>query len=112
MQTNEQKVQTAFILSIIAAGVADTISLEALIVRQFGFLFSSNALVAFIVLPIFAGPIVLGSIALNMIRESSGVKGKYRVFYIISRVLSIVAIVESAIICTIGLVSATFALLF
>ena len=57
-----------------------------------------------------SAPAILGGIALSMIKSvgaMSDFNGKYRAFYIITRILSIVAIVEGAIIGTIGLIAGT-----
>ena len=110
MSTKEQKVQTAFILAVIGSSVVDTLLLCSLFYYQIGFVFFSNLFATLLVMPVFAAPAILGGIALSMIKSvgvMSDFNGKYRVFYIITRILSIVAIVEGAIIGTIGLITGT-----
>lgn len=110
MSIKEQKVQTAFILAVIGSSIVDTLLLCAIFYYRIGFAFFSNLFSTLLVMPAFAAPAILGGIALSMIKSvgaMSDFNGKYRVFYIITRILSIVAIVEGAIIGTIGLITGT-----
>lgn len=104
MQTKEQKVQTAFILSIIGYSVGDIFLIGLLFYYRITAFISATAYLTFFfyisLIATLVAPIVLGSVALTMIKDARGVKGKYRVFYIISRILSILAIIEGAILST------------
>ena len=104
MQTKEQRVQTAFILSIIGYSVADLFFLALVFYYRVASYITSNTFALFFVLPSLVAPLVLGSIALSMIRDARGVKGKYRVFYVIARILSIVSIVVGAIMATVAII--------
>jgi len=104
MQTNEQKVQTGFILSIIGYSAVDLFILGWIFCYRITINLFYNQFALFFVVPFFAAPLVLGSIALYMIKDAREVTGRYKVFYIISRVLSIVSIVIGAILCTIGFI--------
>ena len=113
MSTKEQKVQTAFILAVIGSSVVDTLLLCSLFYYQIGFVFFSNLFATLLVMPVFAAPAILGGIALSIIKSVGAMRdfnGKYRVFYILTRILSIVTIVEGAIIGTIGLITGTVTL--
>ena len=112
MQTKEQKVQTAFILSIIANSVVDMFALSIVFYYRVTSYITSNWFALFFLAPLFAAPIVLGAIAQYTIREVRGVTGKYKAFYVISRVLSLVAIIEGSIILTVGLVYLGVGLIF
>lgn len=104
MQTKEQRVQTAFILSIVGYSVADLFFLSLIFYYRVTSYITSNTFTLFFLLPSLVAPLVLGSISLSMIRDARGVKGKYRVFYIVARILSIVSIVVGAIMATIAFI--------
>lgn len=107
MPTKEGRVQTAFILSIIGSTGVDPLLLFFITpYNYFGFSFFSSAIMAIIAMPLFAAPCVIGGIGLYLIKDTSAnaLTGKYRVFYILSRVFSIIAIVEGAILASIGLI--------
>lgn len=107
MQTKEQRIKTAFILSIIGAASSDLYLLTFLFSYRVANIFIVNDLVSFILFPVLAAPLVLGILALTMVRDINDVTGKYRVFYIFTRVLSIIAIIEGAIYFTVGFIALT-----
>ena len=102
MSTKEQKIQTAFILSIIGSAISDTILLAFIGYYRLISIFT-NVFAAFVLLPTFVAPLILGCIALTILKDASGATGKYRFFYIFARVLSIISIVEGAILGTIAI---------
>ena len=107
MPTKEQRIKTAFILSIIGAASSDLFLLMYILPYRIGNIFIINDLAAFIIYPALAAPLVLGILSLTMVRDIGGVSGKDRVLYIFTRVLSIIAIVEGAILGTCALVYLT-----
>ena len=107
MPTKEQRIKTAFILSIIGAASSDLFLLMYILPYRIGNIFIINDLAAFIIYPALAAPLVLGILALTMVRDIGGVSGKDRILYIFTRVLSIIAIVEGAILGTCALVYLT-----
>ena len=107
MPTKEQKIKTAFILSIIGSASSDLCLLTYIFIYRIGNIFIANDFVSFVLSPALAAPLVLGILAITMVRDVGEVTGKNRIFYIFTRVLSIVAIVEGAIMSTIGLTALT-----
>ena len=107
MQAKENRVQTAFILSIIGSSGVDPLLLFFVTPYDyFGFSFFSNAALTFVAMPLFFFFFFLGGVALSLIKDAnaSALHGKYKVFNILARIFSIIAIVEGAILSTIGLV--------
>ena len=107
MPTKEQSIKTAFILSIIGAASSDLFLLTYIFLYRIGNIFIVNDLMSFVLSPVLAAPLVLGILSLTMVRDIGGVSGKDRILYIFTRVLSIIAIVEGAILGTCVLVYLT-----
>ena len=107
MLTKEQRIKTAFILSILGASTLDLFFLGYIFYYRIGVYFSLGGFESLLVFPILVAPLVLGCIAQSLIRDIGAVTGKNRVFYVFARVLSVISIVEGAIFGTIGFVTAT-----
>lgn len=90
-------IKTAFILSIIANGL---LTVFAIIWAFLGFnsysFFSSGILNIAFICCLLASPIILASIALSMASRCKGSKGKQKVLVILTRILSISAIADTA----------------
>lgn len=91
--------KTAFILSIVAMA-----SMEAMIVialrfySSFADIFSSRLIGATMLIAIVAAPMVLGIIAFSYLKQTKEIQRTERPYYIVSRVLSIISIVTSAVV--------------
>lgn len=107
----QRRVQNAFIMAIIANCSIDTIGL--IMLYSSSFLTSYfNGFAGFIVASlILAAPIVLSAVALSMLRgiQSYELYGKYKVFYVISRILSSVTLVTTAIVAFLVLIAVSVA---
>lgn len=107
----QRRVQNAFIMAIIANCSIDTIGLIVLYSCAFVspyFNFFAGFIVAALIL---AAPIVLSAVALSMLKgiQSYELYGKYRVFYIITRVLSLVTLITTGFVVFIVLMIVSFA---
>ena len=100
MQNN---IKTAFILSIIGDAISEVSIYLAIFVFPNHYSVAGNIGAALLIMPILVAPIVLGSIALSLIRDVKNAKGGQKVLYIFTRVISVFAIVSGAILATIGL---------
>ena len=87
--------KAAFILSIIADTFCDVGIVLVSFIYSFLNLNMRTPLHIFLGFSILAGPIVMGIIALSMLKQAKGTK---KVFVILTKIFSIVAIVVSAII--------------
>ena len=107
----QRRVQNAFIMAIIANCSIDTIGLIVLYSCAFVSPYF-NVFAGFIVAAlILAAPIVLSAVALSMLRgiQSYELYGKYKVFYVISRILSSVTLVTTAIVAFLVLIAVSVA---
>ena len=95
--------KTAFVLSIIADASSEAFIYLALFVFPNHYLIVGNLWAAIFIMPSLVAPIVLGSIALSLIRNIGVTTRGQRVILVFTRVISTIAIVEGAIISTIGL---------
>lgn len=95
MNKTESSLQTAFILGIIASSI---LLLYAIFPSFFSFSGDTltRAIIALVVIP---APMVMGIISLSMCRVTSleGVDTKFKVYRIVARVLSIIAVVIGAV---------------
>ena len=91
--------KTAFILSIVAMASIETMIVIAL--RFYSYLsdiFSSRLVGATMLISIVAAPMVLGIIAFSYLKQIKDIQRTERPFYIVTRVLSIISIVTSAVV--------------
>ena len=107
----QRRVQNAFIIAIIANCCIDTLGLIMAYTSSFIASYF-NGFTGFIVAAlILAAPIVLSIVALSMLKgiQSYELYGKYRVFYIITRVLSLVTLITTGFVVFIALMIVSFA---
>ena len=107
----QRRVQNAFTMAIIANCSIDTIGLIMLYSSSFVTSYF-NGFAGFIVAAlILAAPIVLSAVALSMLRgiQPYELYGKYKVFYVISRILSSVTLVTTAIVAFLVLIAVSVA---
>ena len=106
MNQKENNIQIAFILSI----VAQSILFLFIIVPGYISIPGGTPTRGLLLLTYYPAPLILGIIASSMIRVSSleDVGAKFKVYRIVARVLSIIAIVVSAIIVFVNLIQFVF----
>ena len=95
MEKNNNYGKAAFILSIVANTFCDVGIVLVSFIYSFLNLNMRTPLHIFLGFSILVGPIIMGSIALSMLRQAKGTK---KVFIILTKIFSIVAIVATAII--------------
>ena len=103
----QSRVQSAFILAIIANSILDVIGLSFSYVRSF-ITGSWSPMTMFIVGSlVFGAPIVLSAIALSYLKniQSYEIHGKFRAYYIIARALSLVTLIITSIVAFILLIA-------
>ena len=101
---SQRRVQNAFITAIVADGIASAFLIVYCYFSWFTSLsIPSNFITVLLIIGgCIVGPIVVGSVALSMLKgvNRAEIVGKYRAYYIIARVLSLVCIIACAIIGT------------
>ena len=108
MLTNtQQRVQTAFIMAIIANSIIDVLALMFSYVRSYISSGWSPLTMLVVGSMVFAAPIVLSAMALSYLRgvQSYEISGKFRAFYIIARVLSLVTLIVTSVVAFICLIA-------
>ena len=96
---NRKLITTAFTLSVVANGLLDFLIIIIYIVKAMnssgsGLSFSYTGFL-FILITLLIAPIVLGITSLVMIKKTEPTEPKERIFGILSRIFSIIAIVGS-----------------
>ena len=106
MNQKENNIQIAFILSIIAQGIL----LLFIIVPGYISIPGGTPTRGLLLLTYYPAPLILGIIALNMCNVTSleDVGTKFKTYRIVARVLSIIAIVVSAIIVFVNFIQFVF----
>lgn len=97
---DSQTIKTAFTLAIIANSIGDGAVILYYLSQTFvlGAIQSMDMTFIIIVLALLLTPLVLGIVALSKLKEAKVVQGRDRPFAIVAKVLSIIAIVGSAVI--------------
>jgi len=106
MNQKESNIQTAFILSIVAHGIFSLIGITASF-----FSFPNDTLTNMLLtFGVYPAPMVLGIISLSMNKLNPGdeIAPKFRVFRILARIFSSIAIVISAILTFVYLIILCF----
>ena len=106
MNKKESNIQTAFILSIVAHGIM----LLFIIVPGHISIPGDSITRLIVTLAYFPAPLILGIISANMNRVTSleGVGTKFKVYRIVAKVLSTIAIILGAVLTFIFLIVYTF----
>jgi len=106
MNKKESNIQTAFILSIVAQGIL----LLFIIVPGYISIPGDTITRLIVTLGYFPAPMVLGiiSASMNKVTSLEDVGAKFKAYRIVARVLSIIAIVVSAIIVFVNLIQFVF----
>lgn len=106
MNKKESNIQTAFILSI----VAHSIMLLFIIVPGYISIPGDTVTRLIVTLSYFPAPLILGIISANMNKVTSleGVSTKFKVYRIVAKVLSTIAIVLGAVLTFVFLIVYTF----
>ena len=96
---------TAFVISLVAANFFEIIIIGYYLFAFFGIALSSFSTMLSIVFVTGLGlaPLVLGAIALKLLKDVGEIIRPMRPFYIITKVLSIISIIASAILGSIVL---------
>lgn len=98
MTKKENNAQVAFILAIIAISVLCMLAIFPSFFSNYGDTITRLTML-FVLYP---SPLVLGIVALALIRDcAGGVNGKYRAYYIIARVFSILSVIFGSIAVTV-----------
>lgn len=105
----QRRVQNAFIMAIIANSILDVLGLTISYIRSYISSAWSPFTMFLIGSFVLAAPIVLSAIALSYLKglQSYEVSGKFRAYYVIARVLSLVTIIITSIVAFICLIALT-----
>ena len=98
MKRSSKRIQTAFILSLVAGTFLDAVALFLLYFSGITSVFSAtDAIVLIIYVSVTIAPIVLGIVALSLLTNTKPATPRDRVFKILTKIFSIISIVETSI---------------